>query len=179
VRYYAGSSRNGGPSWSVREEDAVPLFYPSAIGELSVRWNAALERWVLMYCSGPEDPIGFAVVMRVARHPWGPWSRRRLMLDIWLDALGHREGADGLRRKDCWFSHDGAANPPDGLGDDIIGDRGGDGTGGAYAPYQLARHARHTRAAVTFYYLLSTWNPYQVAQMQHQLTFREFAELGG
>jgi hypothetical protein len=101
------------------------------------------------------------------------------MLDIWLDALGHREGADGLRRKDCWFIHDGAANPPDGLGDDIIGDRGGDGTGGGYAPYQLAHHARRTRAAVTFYYLLSTWNPYQVVQMQHQLTFREFTELGG
>jgi hypothetical protein len=176
--WYFTGERDGGPQWSAREEDAVPLFYPAAIGELSVRWNAVLNRWVCLYMAGPEDPIGTAVVLRVAHRPWGPWSRRRLVLDWWQDALGHRTGAAGQRLRDGWFIHDGEAVPPDGLGDDIIGDRPAPGGGGAYAPYQLPLHTGRTRSAAILYYVLSTWNPYQVVQMRHELPFRDLAALG-
>jgi len=172
ILYFAGS-RAGVPAWSAREEDAVPLFYPAAIGELSVRWNAVLNRWVCMYMSGPWDPIGLAVVLRVSPTPWGPWSRRRLVLDWWMDGLGHRTDASQRRIKDGWFIHDGDANPPDGMGDDIIGDRQGNKGGAAYAPYQLPPHTDRTPSGATLYYLLSTWNPYQVMQMRHEITSTE------
>jgi hypothetical protein len=31
---------------------------------------------------------------------------------------------------------------------------------------------------VLLYYVLSTWNPYQVVLMRHELSFRELAALG-
>lgn len=174
VTFFAGE-KNGEPTWSVREEDAVPLFYPAAIGELSVRWNSKLNRWVCMYGSGPEDPIGLAIVMRIAHKPWGPWSRRRLVLDWVADGMGYRVGPNRQPR----FIHDAKVSPtdPDNPGDNIIEppvNRGG----AAYAPYQLPHHTRGTPLGFILYYVLSTWNPYQVVQMRHEIRFSELAALG-
>ena len=170
--YFTGEL-NGVPTWSVHEEDAVPLFYPAAIGELSVRFNSKLNRWVCMYGSGPEDPIGMAIVMRIAHTPWGPWSCRRLVLDWVADGMGFRSGPNSQKR----FIHDGklplfSDNP----GDDIVGasDRGG----AAYGAYQLPHHTRWTPVGFILYYVLSTWNPYQVVQMRHEIRFSELAALG-
>jgi hypothetical protein len=124
MRFFKGTS-NGSPVWSSpglqHESEAVPLFFPAAIGELSVRWDPVLRRWVLLYCNGPEDPAGLAVTLRVSRTPWGPWSPRRIVLDWWRDAMEryiHRGGAqDGLNQDDTPF--------PRGLSDG----------GAAYAPY--------------------------------------------
>ena len=148
----------------------MPLFYPAAIGELSVRWNSVLNRWVCLYMAGPDDSaVGFSAVMRVSRMPWGPWSRRRrVVLDWVLDALGHRRDASGQRMAAGWFIHDGDAVPDDGLGDYIIGNRQGSG-GAAYAPYQLPHYTVQAKDAVIFYYVLSLWNPYQVVQMRHEI----------
>jgi hypothetical protein len=74
------------PLWSVHEADARPLLWPGALGELSVRWVPEIERYVLLAMSGPEDPIGAAVWLRIAREPWGPWSARRQVFDWVLDA---------------------------------------------------------------------------------------------
>jgi hypothetical protein len=179
--YFTGE-RDGVPTWSAREDDAVPLFYPAAIGELSVRWNRVLKRWVCLYCAGPEDPIRCAVVMRIARTPWGPWSRRRLVLDWCEDGLGRRKDARGERLPGGWFIHDGEADPPDTLGDTIIANRLGKAGGAAYAPYQLPYYTQQTRShrvrSYTLYYVLSTWNPYQVMLMSHELSFRELEALG-
>jgi hypothetical protein len=171
-RLYFTGERHGVPQWSVWEEDAVPLFYPAAIGELSVRWNAVLGHWVCMYCAGPEDPIVEAtVVLRVSAKPWGPWSRRRLVLDWVMDGLGHRKDANGERSRQGWFIHDAEATPPDKLGDNLIpGERGG---GVPYAPYQLPHHTERSRDKAVLYYVLSTWNPYQVVQMRHEIAFRD------
>jgi hypothetical protein len=96
------------------------------------------------------------------------------VLDWWQDGLGHRtDGHD--RIKDGWFIHDGDADPPDDLGDDIIV-RLGAGGGAAYAPYQLPRHTTRTASSALLYYLLSTWNPYQVVLMQHELDDRALDE---
>jgi hypothetical protein len=153
-RLYFTGERDGVPQWSVWEEDAVPLFYPAAIGELSVRWNAVLGHWVCMYCAGPEDPIGgAAVVLRVSAKPWGPWSRRRLVLDWVKWGLGK-------------FIHN--ANGPDKVGDNLISDRHG---GVPYAPYQLPHHTLRARDKAVLYYVLSTWDPYQVVQMRHDIAW--------
>jgi hypothetical protein len=92
--------------------------------------------------------------------------------------MGHRTGAGGQRLKEGWFIHDGEVNPPDGLGDNIIEHRPGTGGGGAYAPYQLPLHTQKTPSRAILYYVLSTWNPYQVVQMRHEITFFELAALG-
>jgi hypothetical protein len=134
-----------------------------------------------MYMSGPEDPIGPAVVLRVARSPWGPWSRRRLVLDWVADGLGYRKD-DHPQRNDGWFIHNGelttSDGQPDGLGDNIIDNRAGNKGGAAYAPYQLPFHTDRTKDGAILYYVLSTWNPYQVMQMRHEITVRELAALG-
>jgi Domain of unknown function (DUF4185) len=177
LRYFIGV-QNGIPQWSTNEIDAIPLFIPAAIGELSVRWNSILKRWVLMYCNGPEDPIGGTVCLRVSRTPWGPWSQRWLVLDWIQDGLGYRENLGG-RDKRGWFIHDGVYPekekeifPPEGLGDNII-PRPGTGGGAAYAPYQLPRYTERSPAGATLYFLLSTWNPYQVVLMRHEINFNQ------
>jgi hypothetical protein len=42
--------------------------------------------------------------------------------------------------------------------------------GGRYAPFVLSRYTSGTVGRTTVYYLLSTWNPYQVVFMRMTLT---------
>jgi len=74
-------------------DEARPLFWPAALGRSPC---AGCPNWALFDASnaGPEDPMGSAVWMRVARNPWGPWSRRRQVLDWELDGMGRRNGAN-------------------------------------------------------------------------------------
>lgn len=67
-RYYAGQP-GGEPVWSAEEKDAL-LIVPGPVGELSVIWNAYLERWIMTYL----DETRAALVIREAREMWGPWS---------------------------------------------------------------------------------------------------------
>jgi hypothetical protein len=161
TRFFMGTT-NGNPVWSAsglqHEADAVPLFHPAAIGELSVRWDAVLRRWVLLYCDGPEDPAGLSVTLRVSRTPWGPWSPRRIVLDWWRDAMER-------------YIHRG--NVHDHLNqDDTPYPRGLDEGGAAYAPYHLPQYTTG-RPAITIYYVLSTWNPYQAVLMRHAISRAE------
>jgi hypothetical protein len=177
VLYYRGLE-NGRPQWSQSERDAVPLFYPAAIGELSVRWDPMLRAFVMMYMSGPDDPIGAAVVMRLSRRPWGPWSNRRMVFDWILDGLGYRDHS----KCGSWFIHVNSKELgfDDGLGDNIIDGRGPEEGGAAYAPYQIPRYTRRDGGAIHLFYTLSTWNPYQAVLMRHALTeWDRFRLLGG
>lgn len=172
LRYFEKTPQ--GVAWSYREEDAWPLFPPTAIGELSVRWNPVLRRWVCMYCAGPWDRINFCVYMRTAKKPWGPWSRRRLVFHWKLDGQGRRSGVPGPG----WFIHfaDKNTTTDDGLGDDII-DRRGFKEGGGYAPYQLPYHTELIEGVAVLYYVLSLWNPYQVVLMEHRMSLKELDRL--
>ena len=175
--YYCGLE-SGKPQWSESELDAVPLFYPAAIGELSLRWDPMLRAFVMMYMSGPDDPIGAAVVMRLGRRPWGPWSKRRMVFDWILDGLGYRDHTN----RGSWFIHVNSRQLgfDDGLGDDIIGGRGPEQGGAAYAPYQISRYTRRDGSAIHIFYALSTWNPYQAVLMRHALTeWDRFRLIGG
>jgi hypothetical protein len=42
----------------------------------------------------------------------------------------------------------------------------------------LPYHSRRRGDRVLLYYVLSTWNPYQVVLLRHELSFRELAALG-
>jgi hypothetical protein len=90
ILYYSGLQA-GAPMWSSDETESAPLFFPAAVGELSVRWDPIIRAFVLMYMSGPEDPIHPSVLLRLSRTPWGPWSGRRMVFDWILDGLGFRD----------------------------------------------------------------------------------------
>jgi Domain of unknown function (DUF4185) len=174
VRYFTGACA-GMPSWSLYEDEARPLLWPGALGELSVRWVPEIVRYLLMAMSGPEDPIGAAVWLRTARQPWGPWSARRQVFDWVLDGMGLRDrNGDGRPDRVGQFIHDAGASPPDQVGDCIF-DIQCNGGGAAYAPY--LHEVRRQGERVTLRYMLSTWNPYQVMLMSHDVTMRELEAL--
>ena len=157
LRYWAGE-RDGVPVWSRSEHDARPLFHPGAFGEISVRWVPAISRFVLLACSGPEDPIGPSVTLRTAPTPWGPWTPRRRLFD-WV-ARGMCHGDASSRFIKAY-----------GDGSDVVGDRifrpQAASTGAGYAPYLF--DAARAGDDLVLRYTLSTWNPYQVVLMQHRL----------
>lgn len=157
VRYWAGSTEAGQPRWSDREADARPLLHPGAFGEISVRWVPEVGRFLLLACSGPEDPIGLAVTLRTAETPWGPWSPRRRLLD-WV--------ARGMWFDDPYSRFIKSLADGDPVGDRIFKAQA-DATGAAYAPYFF--DARPDGDDLVLRYTLSTWNPYQVVLMQHRL----------
>jgi hypothetical protein len=165
TRFFAGLCGNA-PLWSAHEEDARPLMWPSALGELSVSWVPAIGRYLLLAMAGPEDPIGAAVFLRTAPSPWGPWSRRRQVFDWWLDGGGKRQGSTGH------FIHEDGTD--DGVGDCIF-DKQCHSGGGAYAPYlhDVALDGDEMRLR----YTLSTWNPYQVMLMGHVVRLSDLQTL--
>ena len=160
--YYRGIE-GGQPRWSGNEQDAAPMFYPAAIGELSVRWDATMRAFVMMYMSGPCDRIKPSVLMRLSRTPWGPWSERRMVFN-WI-----RDGLSQFIHASTNKVPPEKVPPDDGLGDDII-DRGPEDGGAAYAPYQIPRYTRRDGGAIQLFYALSTWNPYQAVLMRHPIT---------
>jgi hypothetical protein len=58
-----------GTTWVAGEANAVPVV-KGPVGELSVRWNAFYQRWIMMYL---VDDTG-EVVLRTATTPTGPWT---------------------------------------------------------------------------------------------------------
>ena len=133
------------------------------IGEHSVTWNAPLRSWVLLYVCGP-----FRVEARTAPQPWGPWSPPTVMLSLLHDPgvvctlimnpLG--TGCPGLA--DYW---------PNPNATKIVG-------GFFYAPFVMDRFTEDTTPSggpreATIYWLVSTWNPYQVVVMKSTLQLAE------
>jgi hypothetical protein len=150
LRYYSGLNENGTARWSAREDEAIPLFHQGCLGELSVAWNPYLHKWLMLYnCSSPRG-INF----RVADSPWGPWSAPQVLFNA------RRDG--GL----CHFIHVSWLN----RWCDTVNDFGrGFTQGGAYGPYMIPAFFRVDEKTTTIYYVLSTWNPYQVVLMKSTL----------
>ena len=67
-RYFAGFEGDR-PRWSVAESAAVTVAGGPA-GELSVRYNAYLGRYIMTYLDTRKE----AIVMRESPLPWGSWS---------------------------------------------------------------------------------------------------------
>jgi hypothetical protein len=174
-RFFIGRGDNGQPRWASRVEwerggilntaptgawrppGGAEIFVPlreggRCIGEFSITWNPALRQWLILYqCPG-------GVLARVAPAPWGPWSPPVSILGP-DDKLGCRllmtpEGCG--QRRDFW-----PARHRDGK---FVG-------GGTYAPYVLNRYTSAANSerpgrSSTIYWLVSTWNPYEVNVMR-------------
>ncbi|MGE5545963.1 MAG: DUF4185 domain-containing protein [Solirubrobacterales bacterium] len=155
MRFFAGTDEAGQPRWSAREEDSRPLFQQSCIGELSVAWNADLGKWVMMYnCGEPRSRI----LVRTADRPWGPWSSPQVLFDAAAD------------KGFCRFM-----NNPGEAGCPAVSDPHNPETAGdPYAPYMIARFSRGEPGRYSdVYFLMSTWNPYNVVLMSARLKVPE------
>ena len=144
--------------WSADERDAVPVVEHPTMGDLSVTWVADLGAWLMVYDS--RDPRG--VLVRWSATPWGPWSEHQTIFQR-ADGLGrfiHEPGED-----------DGLAGPMIGGGDRDPMDEGG----GNYAPYVVERFTRVEEGVLSFWYTMSTWNPYLVVLMRSDLAISEQA----
>jgi len=147
IRYFAGfaSSDSKKALWKTKEEEAKPLFKAECIGELSVRWNYYLNKWIMLYNCELCNTIG--VLIRLADNPWGPWSSPKIIFDP-KDGYGkfiHSPGNDNIYDKGRNRSSD---------------------WGAVYGPYQITPYSTGIKYRYTkIYFTLSTWNPYQVIQM--------------
>jgi hypothetical protein len=149
--YFTGLDAGGQPAWSPQEIDALPLFNQPCVGELSVTFNRFIGQWLMLYNCHLE-PRGINV--RVAAHPWGPWSPPQVIFDPVQD------------RGFCHFIHRSWTIE----NCDALSDPGQEETnGGAYGPYQLEDLAIGDAAQTTIYFTLSTWNPYTVVLMKATL----------
>lgn len=151
LRYFAGLDGDGKPRWSAREDDSAPLLGESCVGELSVAWNADLSKWVMMYnCGAPRSRI----LVRTADQPWGPWSAPQVAFDAARD------------KGFCAFMHD-----PDGACPRLLTDPHSPGVAGdPYAPYMIAGFSKGEPGRHSdIYFLMSTWNPYNVVLMKTRL----------
>jgi hypothetical protein len=136
-------------AWGL-ERHAQPLFQHPCIGELSVSWNRNLRTWLMLYNCDADGGI----VARLSDTPWGPWSAPALIFDPAADAGS------------CYFIRgDGDCGPPG----DPTSPQGADHPGGAYGPYVIPRYTRGGPQTTTIYYVLSTWNPYDVVLMRTTL----------
>lgn len=168
--FFLGRKPNGRPSWTSSEvwtrgsRDPVtgqwvapghPELFPAigqgdrCVGEFSVTWNSALRVWLLLYNCGSD------IVARIARAPWGPWSEAKVILSRDQDGCPCRlrmaEGGCG-NQESYWHY---AETVP----------------GEFYAPFVMERYTTWVLTPLqgrraTIYWLLSTWNPYQVTVMK-------------
>jgi len=145
IGFEMGSNK---PSWSSDESLAKSLFSANCVGEISIRWNYYLGKWIMLYNCDLCNTNG--VIVRLADKPWGPWSTSKIVFD---PADGYRlfihvQGQDSLVDKE----RDDKTNPYD--------------LGSAYGPYQITSYTTGIKNRYTkIYFTLSVWNPYQVLQM--------------
>lgn len=156
------------PSWVNADQanEARDLFgknVPGCVGELSVTWNAKLNQWLMLYnCAN-------IIVGRVAEKPWGPWSEPATIFDPGAD------GGFGQFIHGCQCKERGAVCGPmlDLVSPAVVNIKkfrdNPNANGAVYAPYVIPRYTKGERRTVTIYYLMSTWNPYQVVLMKTTL----------
>lgn len=110
-RYFAGAE-DGVPRWSDDESAAVPVLEHDFVMtmQLEVAWIAELDKWIMLYGGDAADSLNTdpsdqprhgALHMRMADHPWGPWTR--------ATPVFFREHAAGFLRCDA------PSAPPPGL----------------------------------------------------------------
>jgi hypothetical protein len=95
------------------------------------------------------------IIARRANNPWGPWSDATVVFQHDVDG--------GL----CTFMHAGRpAGCGEHLNDPASPVSGESKPGGGYAPYVLPFLTIPNASSVSVFYLMSTWNPYQVVLMK-------------
>ena len=129
--------------WKSASEATAPIVDVAGNGELSVRYFAALDRWMML--NQEQLPASNRVIARFADRPEGPWSAAIVVADM----------ADPAFRQQYCCAAD-ACN-----GQQLFHcDRAG-----FYGTYLLP-HVATQPGGFTVTFFLSTWDPYNVALMQ-------------
>ncbi len=140
-----------GRGWSASEDDAKELVDHPVVGEISVAWNRQLSRFIMLYNS--DRPRG--ITLRTSETPWGPWSDPTILFDP------NRDGGYGKFMHISWKVKKADSVQDPGRDDDY---------GGEYGPYMIPKFFKGTRKNATIYFLMSTWNPYNVVLMRARLS---------
>ena len=156
--YFSGTS-GGAVAWTHDERSATPLLPEEPnIGDHSVIWNRSLNRFVLMYGH---------IIARFGGSPWGPWGRPILAMpprSAWSMKLAHHTSDDPIKR---------SVLPVFGPRLERVLPLGGDEEGIPYGPYLIDQSTKNGDGSVTLYYLMSTWNPYQVFLAKSSFAFEK------
>ena len=154
--YFRGLNR-ATPQWSASEAAAAPLFSESTplLGEFSCQFIPQLNKWVMLY---------YAVTMRTADQPWGPYSTPTTLWDPGTWFLGWAENGygDWLHVPSTFAPFGGAPIHYDDFGE-------GDSWGGPYGPYLVPRWTTGDATNLQLYFTMSSHNPYAVYIMRAQL----------
>lgn len=128
---------------AANDASAKPIVTAPAVGELSVQHFPTLGRWAM---TTQEVSSGNnRIVVRFAEKPEGPWSPAQAMGSL---------SDPAFRSKYCC------------LGDECAGERLFHcDRAGFYAPYLLPDAALRADGSFTLDFVMSTWNPYNVALM--------------
>jgi hypothetical protein len=122
----------------------APIVADANIGELSVRYYAAIDRWVMLDQEGWNGRN--VIVARFAAAPEGPWSERVVVADM---------GDPAFAATYCCVNGDCA-------GARLFNcDRAG-----FYGTYMLPEVATHADGSFSISFTMSTWDPYNVALMR-------------
>lgn len=152
-RFFSGLNESGVPLWSEADDAATDLFNHPCIGELSVAYVPSFSKWLMLYNCNQPPGIHFST----SDTPWGPWSAGELLFN---------PRRDGGR---CTFIH---VSWQEQNCDSLHGPGRENVQGGAYGPYIIAPFMSGDESQVTIYYLMSTWNPYQVVLMRSVLSMQ-------
>lgn len=197
ARYFAGlDDATGEPRWSDDAGAAVPLAMdglpsgdphePQAIvGTTTVSWlGAPIQRWLMMYGGDlPSSLLGDpfvthrsvnagAIVMRLAEHPWGPWSPALVHLPAGSpNNIGDAYGPGGIMFHASCVDQPGARcarSDPYSL--DLTGlcvMRPAPDPGRLYAPAIIDAYTRNNaQGGLDVTWAISTWLPYATYLMQ-------------
>lgn len=75
---YFGGIYGNQPTWVASEFNA-PLIVEPTVGEMSVMYNRALDSWTMLYLNHDN----YAIELRQAPAPWGPWSNAVQVVSGW------------------------------------------------------------------------------------------------
>ena len=156
---------NASGQWMPPGPDAQ-IFHPGSVAEEcvaehSVTWNAPLRSWLLLYnCSAGQ------VEARIAPDPWGPWSKPITLIapgdpGVPCKLVQSAAGCTGLVN---YWTLPNSTNPWPGF---------------FYAPFVMDRYTENVPQSTpllrraTVYWLVSTWNPYQVSVMRSTIEIRD------
>ncbi|HEY6968562.1 MAG TPA: DUF4185 domain-containing protein [Candidatus Angelobacter sp.] len=157
VSYSDWTKGSGGSGTDWKPPGQAEMFAASSnadrcVGEHSLTWNAPLQRWLLVYNCKND------IVARIASAPWGPWSAPTVLISnntpgIRCNLVMDAGGCPG--QENDWPQPTPTTFVP----------------GGFYAPFVLDRYTVNGPAGSGFaqaitYWLVSTWNPYQVIVMK-------------